>query len=110
MQTLAALTAGSEKLTLWEASSQTTQVLDTGLKAPTFMAWSKTGPHLVIGGNKGSVMMYNRHSRRKANILGKHSSTITCGAWNKEGTLALGSSDKTFSLSNSEGDFLTDPV
>ena len=41
---------------------------------------------------------------RKVPILGKHSRKITCGAWSEEGLLALGSEDRTFTLSNEEGE------
>lgn len=43
---------------------------------------------------------------RRTPILGKHSKRITCGAWSKDNILALGSEDKTFSLSSEEGDSL----
>lgn len=38
--------------------------------------------------------------------MGKHSKRITCGAWSRDNILALGSEDKTFSLSSEEGDSL----
>lgn len=41
---------------------------------------------------------------RRTPIIGKHSKKITCGAWNSDNLLALGSDDKTISISNSEGD------
>ena len=41
---------------------------------------------------------------RKIPILGKHTRRITCGAWSNENLLALGSEDKTVTVSNSEGD------
>lgn len=43
---------------------------------------------------------------RRTPILGKHSKRITCGAWSKDNILALGSEDKTFSLSSEDGDSL----
>lgn len=36
--------------------------------------------------------------------MGKHSKRITCGAWSKDNILALGSDDKTLSLSSEDGD------
>lgn len=39
-------------------------------------------------------------------IIGKHSKRITCGCWNAENLLALGSEDKTLSISNPDGDTL----
>ncbi len=41
---------------------------------------------------------------RKIPILGKHTKKITCGAWSQQNLLALGSEDKTISVSNAEGD------
>ena len=43
---------------------------------------------------------------RKVPIIGKHTKKITCGAWSAEGLLALGSEDKSITVSNSEGDTL----
>lgn len=37
-------------------------------------------------------------------IFGKHTKKITCGSWNADNMLALGSDDKTISVSNTEGD------
>jgi len=39
-------------------------------------------------------------------VLGKHTRRISCGAWNAENLLALGSEDKTLSISNADGDTL----
>ena len=36
--------------------------------------------------------------------MGKHVKKITCGAWSQQNLLALGSEDKTISISNAEGD------
>lgn len=41
---------------------------------------------------------------RKIPILGKHTKRITCGAWSKGGLLALGSEDRSVSVSNGDGD------
>ena len=38
--------------------------------------------------------------------MGKHSKAIICGVWNADNLLALGSEDKTISISNIEGDTL----
>lgn len=43
---------------------------------------------------------------RRIPILGKHSKRITCGAWSRDNILALGSDDKTLSLSSEDGDSL----
>ena len=37
-------------------------------------------------------------------MLGKHTKRISCGAWSAENLLALGSEDKTLSISNADGD------
>ena len=41
---------------------------------------------------------------RKVPILGKHTKKISCGEWSSQNLLALGSEDKTISVSNAEGD------
>lgn len=43
---------------------------------------------------------------RRTPILGKHTRSITCGEWNRDNILALGSQDQTVSISNIEGDTL----
>lgn len=43
---------------------------------------------------------------RRIPVLGKHTKRISCGAWSTENLLALGSEDKTLSISNTEGDTL----
>jgi len=43
---------------------------------------------------------------RRVPVLGKHTKRISCGAWNAENFLALGSEDKTLSISNADGDTL----
>lgn len=43
---------------------------------------------------------------RRTPVLGKHTKSITCGEWNRENILALGSQDQTVSISNIEGDTL----
>lgn len=43
---------------------------------------------------------------RRTPIIGKHTKKITCGVWNTENLLALGSEDKTISISNLDGDTL----
>lgn len=43
---------------------------------------------------------------RRIPILGKHTKAIICGKWNSENLLALGSEDKSISISNIEGDTL----
>ena len=61
---------------------------------------------IVIGTVKGNVLIYNKQSRKKVPVLGKHPRKITCGAWSKDNRLALGSEDSTLTLSNSAGDTL----
>lgn len=43
---------------------------------------------------------------RRTPVLGKHTKSITCGEWNRDNILALGSQDQTVSISNIEGDTL----
>ncbi len=50
--------------------------------------------------------MYNHETAKRIPILGKHTKKVTCGAWSAENILALGSEDKTVSISSEEGDSL----
>lgn len=70
----------------------------------SFVKWSKFRSQLAVGTSKGNLLLYNHMTSRKVPILGKHSRKITCGAWSEEGLLALGSEDRTFTLSNEEGE------
>ncbi len=45
-------------------------------------------------------------AKRVAAVMGKHNKSITCGAWSEANLLALGSEDRTLSISNVEGDTL----
>ena len=76
-----------------------------GIRDPlNVLIWAKTGPNLAIGSYRGNLMLYNHRTSRKVPVLGKHSKAITCGAWSESNLLALGSEDRTLSISNNEGD------
>jgi WD repeat-containing protein 19 len=64
------------------------------------------GPQLAIGTGKGNLLLYNKVTRKKIPVLGKHPRRITCGGWSSDNRLALGSEDRTLTLSNSNGDTL----
>lgn len=91
---------------IWDSSSRTTFSVDTNLKDPTFMTWSKSGPQLAVGTAKGNFLMYNKKTRKKIPVLGKHPRRITCGAWSTNNQLVLGSADNTLTVSNETGDTL----
>ena len=43
---------------------------------------------------------------RRVSVLGKHTRSISCGAWNGQNLLALGADDHLLTVSNSDGDTL----
>ncbi len=55
--------------------------------------WSKTLQTLALGTSKGNVVLYNHAQRRKVPIMGKHTRSVTCGAWSAGGLLALAGKD-----------------
>ncbi|KAK7098094.1 WD repeat-containing protein 19-like [Littorina saxatilis] len=104
---LAVVCEQSTGIFLWDANSFRTTQIDSGLKDTlTYLLWSKNGQLLAVGTVKGNLLIYNHQTSRKIPIIGKHTKRITCGAWSAEGLLALGSEDKTISVSNAEGDTL----
>eukprot|EP00903_Cladosiphon_okamuranus_P008272 g7961.t1 len=103
---LAVLQEGNGVIPLWDSSSRSTLSIDTNLKDPTFMAWSAVGPQLAVGTAKGNILMYNKKTRKKIPVLGKHPRRITCGAWGEANQLVLGSVDSTLTVSTETGDTL----
>ena len=76
-----------------------------GIRDPlNVLVWAKSGPTLAIGSYRGNLMLYNHKTSRRIPVIGKHSKAITCGAWSEANLLALGSEDRTLSISNSDGD------
>lgn len=43
---------------------------------------------------------------RRTPVIGKHTKKVTCGSWSTENLIAVGSEDKTISVSNTDGDTL----
>ncbi len=70
------------------------------------LVWAKSSPILAVGSYRGNLMIYNHKTSRRVPIIGKHNKAITCGAWSEGGLLALGSEDRSLSISNGEGDTL----
>jgi WD repeat-containing protein 19 len=104
---LAVITDKSANLLIWDANSSRSQWLDTSIRDPlNVLIWSKTGPTLAIGSYRGNLMIYNHKTSRRVPVIGKHSKAITCGAWSTGNLLALGSEDRTLSISNLDGDTL----
>lgn len=103
---LAVLQEGNGIIPIWDSSSRSTLSIDTNLKDPTFMAWSAIGPQLAVGTAKGNILMYNKRTRKKMPVLGKHPRRITCGAWGETNQLVLGSVDSTLTVSSDTGDTL----
>jgi WD repeat-containing protein 19 len=92
---------------LWSTHSSGVIKLDSGMREHlNVCAWSKSSHILAIGTAKGNLLLYNHRTRRKIPILGKHSKVITTAAWSSENLLALGSEDRTLTISNCEGDTL----
>lgn len=102
---LAAINDNSSFIYLWNSNSLKTDKIETGLRDQlTFMAWGKSGLFLAIGTSKGNILIYNQRAGRKIPILGKHTKKIVSGAWSSDNLLALGSEDKTLTVSTLEGD------
>lgn len=104
---LAVITDKSSNLLIWDANSFRSQWIDTNIRDPlNVLIWGKSSPILAIGSYRGNLMIYNHKTSRRVPIIGKHTKAITCGAWSEGGLLALGSEDRSLSISNTEGDTL----
>ncbi|XP_068176892.1 WD repeat-containing protein 19 isoform X2 [Antennarius striatus] len=102
---LAVIAAKSSSIFLWDASVNKTSQIDSGMRDQmSIILWSKLGPVLAVGTEKGNLLIYNQQTSRKIPVLGKHTKKITCGCWSAQNLLALGSDDNTLSISNHEGD------
>ena len=64
------------------------------------------GPYLACGTAKGNLLIYNKKTLKKINIVNKHTKRITSAAWSKENQLVLTSDDRQVTVSNTEGDTL----
>ncbi|XP_076021576.1 WD repeat-containing protein 19 [Genypterus blacodes] len=102
---LAVVAEKSSSIYMWDASVNKTSQIDSGMRDQmSFILWSKTGPLLAVGTVKGNLLIYNQQTSRKIPVLGKHTKRITCGCWSSQNLLALGSDDRSLSISNHEGD------
>ena len=91
----------------WSLSNRRVAPLDAGLKDPTFISWSKFGSHLAVGTAKRSLVIYDRVTKQKQHVVGKHARRITCGEWSRVGNkLVMALDDKTITISNDTGDTL----
>jgi WD repeat-containing protein 19 len=70
------------------------------------MAWSRVGPQLAVGTQKGNLLLYNNDSKKSQLLAGKHSKKITCGQWNLDNKLALASLDRTMTINEASGELL----
>ncbi|XP_014378025.1 WD repeat-containing protein 19 isoform X1 [Alligator sinensis] len=102
---LAIIADKSSTIYFWYANTNKTSQMDSGMRdSMSFLLWSRVGTLLAIGTTKGNLLIYNCQTSRKIPVLGKHTKRITCGCWSTENLLALGSEDKTITISNQEGD------
>lgn len=104
---LAIITSNTSHIIIWDANSYEKQSIDIVLRdPPSCLIWSKKTLLLAIATARGNLTIYNHQTTKRIPILGKHTKKINCGAWSTENLLALGSEDKTLSLSNQDGDTL----
>ncbi len=101
--TLAILQDGSSVVPLWSTNERKVKNLNTDLKDPSFLVWSRVKPMLAIGTHKGNLLIHDQKTSKSVALAGKHSKKITCGMWNLENKLALASQDKQMTISDEKG-------
>jgi WD repeat-containing protein 19 len=104
---LAIITQNTSHITIWDANQKKKQLVDTGLRdAPSCLLWSKKAQILAVATMRGNLALYNHQTSKRIPIIGKHTKKIVGGAWSAENILALGSDDRTMTISNDDGDTL----
>ncbi|KAI1238247.1 hypothetical protein IHE44_0012965 [Lamprotornis superbus] len=69
--TLAIITDKSSTIFLWDAITNKTSQVDSGMRdAMSFLLWSRVGTLLAVGTTKGNLLIYNRQTSRKISVLG----------------------------------------
>uniref|UniRef100_A0A673LF82 WD repeat domain 19 n=1 Tax=Sinocyclocheilus rhinocerous TaxID=307959 RepID=A0A673LF82_9TELE len=100
---VAVIAEKSSSIYLWDANINTISQLDSGMRDQmSFLLWSKTGPLLAVGTSKGNLLIYNQQTSRKIPVLAHKEDH--CGCWSSQNLLALGSEDRSITISNHEGD------
>ncbi|KAI8918944.1 hypothetical protein BC831DRAFT_481578 [Entophlyctis helioformis] len=102
---LAAIQSKSLALVLWDATvAKGTTLIDTGMKNMESLAWSDDGDMIAVATSKGNLFVYERRTGKKIPVISKHTKAIVDLAWSSNNELACASSDRSFSISNREGD------
>lgn len=89
-------------MSLYELNTRKLKSVDFGggNHEVTFVSWSLDSSQLALGTLKGALLLYDSNTKRKETVVGKHSMEIVDGTWGFGQVLALGSRDKTISLSS----------
>ena len=103
---LALLQSSAQFVTIYEVSARKSTQVSLNQNNGSFLIWSKIGPLLAIGTVKGNLILYNKITRKRVPIMGKHSKKITCGSWNAEDKLALAGLDLMITISDADGNTL----
>ncbi|KNC55403.1 WD repeat protein 19 [Thecamonas trahens ATCC 50062] len=103
-ETLAVISDGSRAIKFWNSNTRSTSELETKMKGLSFMTWAAAGALLAVGTVKGNLLLVDRIKGRLVPIVGKHTKTITHGAWSTDGVLALAAEDRQVTISSPRGD------
>ncbi|KAI8903563.1 hypothetical protein EDD86DRAFT_230891 [Gorgonomyces haynaldii] len=90
---------------IWDNTNLKSFGIDTGAKSLENMAWDNLGETLSFGTGKGNLLLLEVKTAKKTPIIGKHTKPIVSLDWG-DNILACASLDRSFSLSNSQGDTL----
>lgn len=66
-ENLAVVNGKTDTIALYEMSTRNVDAMDLNMgtrATPTFAAWSPTAPVLVIGNNKGNIVIFNNRTSR----------------------------------------------
>lgn len=102
--TLALLCDQSSTVSLYHHPTRDVTGFDAGVKHVHLLRWSFTGNELLIGTQKGTYVIYQRHTQRRVPIVGTHSQAILDAAWSRvENRLVTMAADHLLTVSDAEG-------
>ncbi|KAJ1500869.1 WD repeat-containing protein 19 [Coelomomyces lativittatus] len=100
---LAICQSQASTILVWNVKDQTEQMIESSFKIFTCLAWSASSDMIAAGTSKGNLLLATLGGKTIP-VLGKHTKSIEHVIWTKQNQIITVSEDKTWVVSNMEGD------